>query len=126
MTGAAIAPEYTVAHRVTSDTRSLLSPDQTPLENTTPLTQPRRVLEKVRLLLANASVLSITLCRGIVFLALNGAFGAEHGLLLDQSAIVLASIAAISSLCATHARAVSQPRPENVTVHSAAVHADGS
>ena len=85
MTGAATAPEYTVAHRVTSDTRSLLSPEQTPLENTTPLTQPRRVLEKVRLLLANASVmLSITSCRGIVCLALNGAFGAEQGLLLDQ------------------------------------------
>jgi len=43
------------------------------------------VLEKVRLLLANASVmLSITSCRGIVCLALNGAFGAEQGLLLDQ------------------------------------------
>jgi hypothetical protein len=45
----------------------------------------RRVLEKVQLLPANASVmLSITSCRGIVCLALNGALGGEHGLPLDQ------------------------------------------
>jgi len=79
------------------------------------------VLEKVRLLLANASVmLSITSCGGIACLALNSAcmqrqrnsaLRAEHDLLLDQSAIVLASIAAISGWCATHALAGGRTAP---------------
>lgn len=65
-----------------------------------------RVLEKVRPLPANVSVmLSITSCRGIVCLALNGILVRSKACSLTKSAIVLASIAAISSLCATHARA---------------------
>jgi hypothetical protein len=77
------------------------------------------VLEKVRLLPENASVMpSIASCRGIACLPLNGACVARQGTaplvastacLLTKSAVVLASIAAISSLCAD--RLSEQPTP---------------